>query len=181
MDKHAIIFHGTDCTPTDYWYRWLAEQLKARGYKVEIPHYPEINHEAIRPFLSKVFVSHTFTENTVLIGHSAGSPLLLSILENCEVVIPKAILVAGYAHRMQDEIQDAILQDGYNWEAIKSHVKDIVFINSVNDPWGCNAEQGRYMFDRLGGTQIIKNEGHFGSDAYKQPYPEFDLLNKLID
>ena len=35
------------------------------------------------------------------------------------------------------------------------------------------------MFERLGGTQIIRDEGHFGD--YNQPYPTFGLLNKLID
>lgn len=36
------------------------------------------------------------------------------------------------------------------------------------------------MFDKLGGTQVIRNEGHFGSTTYDQPYPEFPLLKALI-
>lgn len=82
--------------------------------------------------------------------------------------------------RLPNEEKDPILQDSYNWDKIKQNVKDIVFINSVNDPWGCNAEQGRVMFDKLGGTQIIRNDGHFGSETYKQPYPEFPLLERLV-
>jgi predicted alpha/beta hydrolase family esterase len=105
---------------------------------------------------------------------------LLSILENVQAVLPQAIFVAGYSMRLPNEEKDPILQESYDWQKIKDHVKDIVFINSVNDPWGCNAEQGRIMFDRLGGTQIIKNDGHFGSASFKQPYPTFELLNKLI-
>ncbi|MFI5271216.1 MAG: alpha/beta hydrolase, partial [Candidatus Saccharimonadales bacterium] len=57
---------------------------------------------------------------------------------------------------------------------------DIIFINSIDDPWGCDDKQGRILFDKLGGTQIIRNDGHFGSGTYKQPYPTFDLLNRLI-
>ena len=178
--KKAIIFHGTDCNPTDYWYPWIAERLKARGYTVEIPSYPDINHEAIDTFLPKVLENHTFDEETIIIGHSAGSPLLLSILENIDVVLPQAILVAGYSHRLPGEELDPILQDSYNWAKIKDHVQDIVFINSVNDPWGCNAEQGRIMFDELGGTQIVRNDGHFGSTTYDQPYLEFPLLERLV-
>ena len=36
------------------------------------------------------------------------------------------------------------------------------------------------MFDKLGGTQIIRNDGHFGSTTYDQSYKEFALLNELI-
>ncbi|SNR31811.1 hypothetical protein SAMN06265360_10230 [Haloechinothrix alba] len=42
MGKNAIIFHGTYCTPDQYWYPWLGEQLESRGYTVDLPHYPEL-------------------------------------------------------------------------------------------------------------------------------------------
>lgn len=178
--KSAIIFHGTDCKPADYWYAWLGKQLEQRGYGVQIPSYPDINHEPIETFLPKVLKHHTFDSETVIIGHSAGGPLLLSILENVDKVLPQAILVAGYSMRMPGEEKDPVLQDAYNWEKIKAHVKDITFINSINDPWGCDDKQGRAMFDKLGGTQIIRDEGHFGSATYHQPYPEFPLLERLV-
>lgn len=38
---------------------------------------------------------------------------------------------------------------------------------------------GRAMFDKLGGTQIILNDGHFGSEW--QEYNEFELLSNLIN
>lgn len=71
------------------------------------------------------------------------------------------------------------MQEGYDWDAIRSHVRDLYFVNSVVDPYGCDAAQGRAMFDRLGGTQIIRDDGHFGD--YGQPYPTFELLDRLID
>jgi predicted alpha/beta hydrolase family esterase len=179
--KRAIIFHGTDETPDSYWYGWLGKQLELRGYEVEIPAYPHINHEPIATFLPKVLSEHVFDSDTVLVGHSAGGPLLLGILEHVDCVIPRAILVAGYATKLPGEAKDPILQEGYDWAKIRAHVKDIVYINSVNDPWGCTDEQGRIMFDHLGGTQVIRNEGHFGSGANGQAYPTFDLLNRLID
>lgn len=179
MNK-VIIFHGTDETPERYWYPWLAQQLRDRGYEVDIPSYPDINHTHISEFLPKVLETHTFDKETVLIGHSAGGPLLLSILESIEVIIPQAILVAGYSTCLKGEERDPILQDNYDWKKIKRNVKDIYFVNSINDPWGCDDKQGRIMFENLNGTQIIRNEGHFGSETYNQPYPTFDLLNKLI-
>jgi hypothetical protein len=42
---------------------------------------------------------------------------------------------------------------------IKSGVKPIYFINSTNGPYGFDDKQGRAMFDKLGGTQIIQKRG----------------------
>ncbi len=34
------------------------------------------------------------------------------------------------------------------------------------------------MFEQLGGTQIVRNDGHFGDVG--QPYETFELLDRLI-
>lgn len=175
----AVIFHGTDLKPEDFWYLWLKRELEKRGFKVELPYYPDINHQPIAEFLPIVLKSHDFDPETVLIGHSSGSALILSILERIDISIAQAILVAGYSEPLPGP-QDPILQDIYDWSRIKNGAKDFVFINSVNDPWGCNDTQGRKLFDNLGGTQIIRNDGHFGSITNNQPYPEFPLLLKLV-
>jgi predicted alpha/beta hydrolase family esterase len=180
MSKNAIIFHGTDCRPEDYWYGWLKAELEKAGYTVELPYYPDINHEPIDTFLSKVLANHHFDEDTVLVGHSAGSPLILSVLEHIDQKTSQAVLVAGYSMRFSGEDRDPVLQDSYNWSKIKENAGDFVFINSVNDPWGCDDKQGRIMFDKLGGTQITRNEGHFGSTTYDQSYPQFPLVRDVI-
>jgi hypothetical protein len=42
---------------------------------------------------------------------------------------------------------------------------DLYFINSVHDPYGCDDTQGRSMSERLGGTQIVRDDGHFAATA----------------
>ena len=177
MSKRAILFHGTGGSPDVCWLPWLKEQLIMAGYEVEVPYYPQINQEPVRTFLPKVLKAHTFDVDTVLVGHSGGAPLILSILENIDVIVPQAFLVAGYSQRPNSN-DEPMLQERYDWEKIKAHVSDIYFINSVNDPYGCDDEQGRIMFDELGGTLIIRNDGHFGSA--EQPYDTFPLLKQLI-
>ena len=46
-----------------------------------------------------------------------------------------------------------------------------------HDPYGCDDGQGGAMFERLGGTQVIRDDGHFVD--YDQPFPTFELLDKL--
>ena len=177
----VIIFHGTDCRPTDYWYPWLAGKLREHS-TVEIPYLKEINHEPLRETLAQVFAKfppESFNNDTILIGHSAGAPLILSILEKLDQPVQQAILVAGYSTRY-DETLDPILQSSYSFAKIKSNAREFVFINSTNDPWGCDDKQGRILFDNLGGTQIIKADGHFGSTSFHQPYKKFPLLLNLV-
>jgi serine hydrolase len=176
--KKAIIFHATGGNPERFWYRWVAEQLTARGYQVEVPSYPDINQEDIATFLPKVLAAHAIDEDTVLIGHSSGGTLILSIAEH--IKFKQGILVAGFCRPYNGTEKDPILQDSYDWDKIKDNCQDFVFINSVDDPWGCDDQQGREMFDHLGGTQIIKTEGHFGSNDAHQPYPQLPLAVRLV-
>jgi len=110
--------------------------------------------------------------------HEDLDTFLLGILEHIEVPVAQAILVAGYA-TPPNRSAEPVLQATYDWEKIRAHVRDICFVNSVRDPYGCDAQQGRRMFDQLGGTQIIRDEGHFGD--VDDPYPTFELLDKLVD
>jgi uncharacterized protein len=178
MRRRAIIFHGTGGHPDYAWYRWLGQRLEERGYEVELPHYPNLNEEPIATFLPQVLANHVFDESTVLVGHSGGAALLLALLEHLETPVAQAVLVAGYSTR-PNESEEPVLQDSYEWARIRANVGDLCFVNSVRDPYGCDADQGRAMFDRLGGTLVIRDEGHFGD--IDDPYPRFPLLDKLVN
>lgn len=181
--KNAIILHGTSETDQSFWFPWLKRQLEENGYSVSIPALPATDYPDLKKWLP-VAMKETYTPETTLIGHSAGCPLQLRVLENINVKIKQAILVAGYARPKSDDTKpEPILQDSYNWQKISQNVTDIIFINSDNDPWGCNDIEGRFMLDRLGKGKLIimKGEGHMGSDTFKQPYKEFPfLLNHIL-
>ncbi|MDO8610928.1 MAG: alpha/beta hydrolase, partial [bacterium] len=105
---------------------------------------------------------------------------ILAVLENIKVTIQKAILVAGFSLPRGD-FEEKLLQKKYNWKKIINNAKEFIFINSRNDPWGCNDKQGLYMWKKLGGTLILsEKEGHFGSKQFKQEYKEFRLLEKML-
>ena len=180
--KNAIILHGTGCTPDSFWQPSIKKFLEDRGYDVWVPALPDPDIPDLKKWLPFVLKNGKFNKDTVLIGHSAGSPLILSILENIDVQIYKAVLVAGYSKMKSKDDNPLILQDEYNWDKIKKNVRDIVFINSSDDPWGCNDKEGLDLFNHLGGTLIIREgEGHMGSDSFKQPYRTFPLLEKLLE
>lgn len=175
--KNAILFHGTGCTPNSYWFPKTKAFLENLGYEMWVPQLPDANTPDIEKWLPEA-MKGTYTSETVLIGHSAGSPLVLSILEQINTQIHKAILVAGYLN----DPKSKILQKEYDWDKIKHNAKDIILINSDNDPWGCDDEQGLALWKHLGGTLILREgEGHMGSDSFQQPYTNFPLLEKLLE
>ncbi|GAB4085918.1 hypothetical protein GCM10028784_25480 [Myceligenerans cantabricum] len=172
MSRNAIIFHGTGASPGALWYRWLGDRLAARGYDVEVPHHPGINIEPVAEMLPEVLAAHTFDEETVLVGHSGGAALLLALLERLDGPVAQAVLVAGYCTR-PNESEEPVLQESYDWPRIRANARDLVFVNSVTDPYGCDAAQGRVMFGHLGGTQVVRDDSHFET-------PTLDIAARLI-
>ena len=180
--KTAILLHGTGGSDSDYfWFDDTKQFLESKGYAVWWPLLPHTDH----PDLSETydFVEQNMPgtdEHTIIIGHSSACPLILHILEGFETPVDKVILVAGY-YSPQPDGSSSMLPEGFDWKIIKTKARDIVLINSENDPWGCNDKQARPVAKRLGAKFIFaKGQGHMGSNAFNQPYREFPLLKSLI-
>ncbi len=185
MGRNAVILHGTGETDGSFWLPYIKKDLEAKGYFVSIPLLPDAGNPRLSNWLP-VALKEAYTKDTVLIGHSAGCPLALSVLERLDSGIKQAILVSGYARKLGASTgpgEDPILQGRYDWGRIGRNVTDLVLLNSDNDPWGCNDIEGRHILDSIGKGKLIvmKGEGHMGSDRFKQPYREFPFLAKLID
>src|SRR5687767_7911443 len=95
--KNAIILHGTGTKANEFWFPWLKENLEKRGYQVWLPQLPNDDYPNLKEWLPFILENGKFSEETVLIGHSAGSQVILSVLENLEASVKQAILVSGYA------------------------------------------------------------------------------------
>lgn len=179
--KNAIILHGGYSSPNHYWYPSIKQFLVKNGYDVWLPQLPDSNNPNLTNWLPFVLENGSFNENTILICHSLGSTLALSILEKLQTPIFCAILVAGFS-KPRGNFQEPVLQKKYDWKKIKANVQDLIFINSKNDPWGCNDKQGLGLWKHLGGTLILLDkEGHMGSESHQQPYTRFYLLEKLLE
>ena len=178
--KNVILLHGTGDSPKLFWFPEIAKQLMKKGFLVWAPQLPNAMKPSLKDWLPFVLENGKFSRGTILIGHSAGAQLILSLLENIPVKVKQAILVSGYAESLP-EISGAKNRRKFLWGKIRKHAGNFVFINSDNDPWGCNDKQGRIMLNRLGGTLIIpRGEGHMGSTTYKQPYKKFPLLLSFV-
>jgi uncharacterized protein len=179
--KNAIILHAMGNSPADFWYPWLKSQLEQKGYEVWVPQLPDTASPRIDTWVPYIFEHGKFTPETILIGHSAGAAVSLSVLEALPTKISQAILIAGFCFYPGG---DPIVKPAYNWEKINANTGEVFFINSDNDPYGHDDIDGRMMLEYLskdGGIQIImKGQGHMGTEEFNQPYKEFPLLLRLI-
>ena len=179
--KNAIIIHGTGDRNDEFWFPFVKKALESKGYSVWLPQMPNAERPNLEEWLPFILSQAHLSEETILIGHSAGAQLILSILEAIAGPVRQAILVSGHASTLRAH-PDAKEGGPVQWEKARGKSRQITFINSDNDPWGCDDVQGRIMLDQLGGVLVIpKGEGHMGSTTHRQPYEEFPLLVRLLD
>lgn len=174
-----ILIHGHSGRGTSHWNPYTKEHFEKAGWEVFAPDMPNSDNPVLEEWLEHLEKTTSLTEDTVIVGHSLGCPFICSVLKRSDVQIKKAILVGGLYNK--ERKASAFLEEDYEWEKIKNNVKEIFFINSTNDPFGCDEAEADFAFSKLGGTKIImEGQGHFGSGKHNQVYKEFPLLIKLI-
>ena len=178
--KNAVLLHGMFGKPDNFWFAWLRAQLTAQGFAVTAPQLPDPDHPNLSVWTPFALQNLKFDRDTIIIGHSAGCPLTLSILGALNHPIRRAILVAGFIRLKEMKDDDVMLLKNPDWDKIKTNGRDFYFFNSDNDPWGCDHHQGEALREKLGGTLIVASgQGHFGSKTFEQPYDTFPLLKDV--
>lgn len=189
IEPKAIIFHGAGETPASIWIPYTSQGLAAKGYRVLTPEFPAADRPELGLWLPTA-LTLSYTAETVLIAHSAGSALALSVLERLQgTTVRRTISVAGFCTPNEvDEFwfegENPILQKNYDWAKIRASVGQLICLNSDNDPYGCNEGKGQEIVEAIGPDKarliVMKGQGHMGSDFFEQPYREFPFLLSLI-
>lgn len=181
--KTAWLLHGTGGNDSDYfWFKDTKLFLESKGYEVWwplLPHTEKPNLEDTRNFIEDNMP--LIDEETIIIGHSSACPVILDMLRWFKIEVNLVILVAGLYQSLNDDgYSDLMLPKEFDLQSAAQHAKQIVLINSENDPWGCDEVQARPVVEKLGAEFVLaKGQGHMGSNSYNQPYKEFPLLKQL--
>ena len=178
--RNALILHGTNGDHNDNWLPWLERELKGRGYRVWNPDLPGANKPNIQRYNEFIFPKWQFDWDSIIIGHSSGAVAILGILQNLSknIVINKALLVAGFTDNLQWDALDDLFLVPFDWKRIKKKAKDIILFHSDNDPF-IPIEQSDLFRDKLKAeTYIEPNMFHYNEEAGidKAPF----VLEKLL-
>ena len=96
IKRHYVILHGYDTSPDWNFYRWLEDQLVARGHTVEVPTLPNPNSPDVREQAAAALRACTFDANTVIVAHSLGTHVAMRILEALDTPVARTVLVGGF-------------------------------------------------------------------------------------
>ena len=159
---NCLILHGTGGHDKENWFPWLKKELNEIGIKTEVPNFPDSDKPILEDWLRKL-EEYNIAEDTILIGHSLGCPLILRLLEKGKK-IKAAYLVAAF----MDDLGWDVLEESnffskpFDLGKIKKNCKHFEVFTSKNDPY-LKIKHGQEVADNLN----VKNQV---LDVYKHLY-----------
>jgi predicted alpha/beta hydrolase family esterase len=186
--KTAIIVHGMP-TKEEYekapdqsaqhWLPWLKEELEAQKIATTIPEMPT-PYAPVYEQWKDTFERIPRTEETVLVGHSAGGGFLVRWLSENTVTVGKVILVAPWID--PDDIDREHRTDFFDFTIDQNLVAKTdgmtVFISTDDDISMLRTVEE--LEKQILNIHIIRKEGmgHFTKDDGMTEFPE--LLEEVI-
>ena len=174
--KRAVILHGTSSKPTDAWFPWLEDKLKAEGYNVWVPHLPGNHTPQAQVYNDYLFSQDWDFEDNMIVGHSSGAVSVLNLLmdERCPHV-KLGVMVGAWAGGkpkgpfLPGQFKNLFPEGGFDFDLIKSKADALAFLHSDNDPY-CPLEQAQFLAEQLDAPiTIIPGAGHIGRGFKEKP------------
>lgn len=154
--------HGRGGKRNTNWPSWLEKELKAKGYNVVYPAFPNPQRPVMKEWYQE-FKKHRprLEKDSIIVAYALGTIFTFYLLERLKTTISKTILVAppatekkplnqlrsGLQQRLAgredpdyiktfnqdlEEIKSFVEQD-FDWKNVQSRSKDFVFYFSTND------------------------------------------------
>ena len=120
--KKVFIIHGTWSNSEDFWFPYIKNNLSSEEFHVTIPNLPNADNPELEEYL-KFLNQYNFDEETIMVGHSSGCPIILSILERRKILVARTIFVAWFSRPLWWEA-NPILQESYKWEIIQKNCRN---------------------------------------------------------
>ena len=128
---NAIIFHGSapHATADKFWYKNIAHSLNALGISTIVADLPKLDQESLTDTLVKIREMNLgINQNTILIGHSAGTNIILALLEQLTKPV-KAV------YCQPNGMRHTTLKKSYDWKTIKKNSNEFYIWQIVKFKW----------------------------------------------
>lgn len=172
--RRVFIVHRWNARPRSDWYPYVKQHLENKRYLVSVLKMPDTNKPQLSrwlPFLAKAV--GTPTENTFLVGHSAGVATILHYLESLKngKKIGGCILVAGWTDDLGYKQLTNFVDRPFNWAKIRRHCRKFVVIDSDTDPY-VKLYHGKTFQRNLKAKLITEHsKGHLDDDSKIKKLP----------
>lgn len=192
MAQKVAIFHGYGGNKPSSWLTWLNKVLMDRSISTIYPSFPSMGSSTIQDWYEE-FSKYTqdIKESISIVGHSGGNTFAFYLVQNADIKVEKMILVcplnnidgAEY-NRPGDESQAPFIRNfvhqNFDFEIIKSKVKEFVFILSDNDLKAPYEQTKKYFENIFPNAKFITlhNYGHVNEKAGITELPQ--VLEELL-
>lgn len=194
MKKTVCIFHGYGGNKPSTWLTWLNNSLQQQGYNTIYPTFPFMGTSKIEDWFEE-FKKYRITDEPItIVGHSGGTTLAFYVAQHMDIRIDKMILAAplndkqgaDYALTSRpgkeaevDYLRNFIHQN-FDFDAIKSKVKEFTFLLSDNDHLVPYTETLNYFKQIFPDAKFITlpNHGHINEKAGITQLPE--VLDEIV-
>lgn len=189
--KNAIILHGMPSRveyeqhphqTEKHWLPWIKQQLITQGIATDAPELPQ-PYEPNYQDWKQVFEQFPITNETVLIGHSAGAGFLVRWLSENNVQVGKVVLVAPWMDPENYLQKTYGHSDFFNFAIDRDFPKrtqgTVIFVSDDDERWVLETVQTitQQCPDIL--VKQFHNHGHFTFDDMGTiEFPE--LLQEIL-
>jgi uncharacterized protein len=162
---------------TRHWHPWLKKILEEKGIKVSGELYPRDWNPSYKEW-KEVFEKNPISEETILIGHSAGCAFILRWISETKRRVQKIILVAPYILKTKEFPLFNPLTDFKIGNEIEKYCNEIVTIYSKNDYYFI-LQSVKFLRSAIEARFIeYLKAGHFCTSNGFKEFPE--LLDEIL-
>mgnify|MGYP005838305115 CR=1 FL=1 len=167
--NNYVLLHGYKGSVKNDFFPWLKKYLKKNDCKVCAIDIPGGSKPKVKEQIKFLKKNCKFDENTVVVTHSLGGPLLLKYLESTGDKIFKAIMIAPPSElRFLDDKQRPALNKFCDWKfnypKIKNHIKNTIILIDSADPI-VPKNQPEHIAKELDANKLyFKRNNHFNQD-----------------
>lgn len=177
--KKVYIVHGWGRNPHEKPLLWLKAELEKAGFDVFNPVMPDPEYPKINDWIRKLNETVTTDGELFFVGHSIGCQTILRYLEQADIKVNRAVLVApwfdlkinSYESDEDREIAKPWIETPIDFQKVKNACKEFVAIFSDNDYFVDEVVNGRILKDKLGAETILEHN--------KKHFSEGDGINEL--
>lgn len=151
-----VLLHGfTGSSKVDF-FPWVKKELEKGGSSVVAPDLPNTDNAKVEEQADFVINNIKFDQNTVLFGHSLGTPVALKVVEKLKNPIKKLVLAAAFAQSGFLD-NERIFENTFNWKfdfgKIKQNAGEIVILRAENDS-AVPRERADFIKENIGGRIV---------------------------
>lgn len=170
--KKVIIVHAWESAPDQHWYQEEKTLLEDLGYHVDLPAFPGGLWPKLDEWLP-IIEALAPDEETILIGHSLGTPAILRYLERSGQKVAQVISLAGFAKDLGFDETRNFVGEPFDWQKITSLAGNFVVIAQKNDPY-VPVDVAKEVADNTGGEWVlVEGNNHFDK-------MDLDLINSRL-